>query len=220
MLYEQAPVDLCRKHWLLDVHLSQTGLGNRTQHDQCLAGSGHRIHEAFGEEVCRCRCALQIIEIHPQALEQQLDITLEGKEMPCTRGVPPVLGTLAYDEHGQMHLLAVGGQVVYRIILSLRLIAVYIAHLEELQVSGLTVQIVGYHFQTAEKQCLAHGVQVGTERVDDHRKVGLGICPEPGIVVGLGQGIVHALHETVGGQQVTGFYTDCLGVRVRGIVVR
>ena len=52
MLDEQTPVDLSRKHGLLDVQLPQTGLGNRTQHDQCLAGSGHRVHEAVS---CRKR---------------------------------------------------------------------------------------------------------------------------------------------------------------------
>ena len=94
--------------------------------------------------------------------------------------------------------------------------AIDAAVLEGTHRGELAVEVVGDHLQAARDQGLTHHVQVLAERVDDLHAVLGREGLQAGIVVSLGQGIVHDLHETVGRQEIGDGVADRFGIRFRG----
>ena len=94
------------------------------------------------------------------------------------------------------------------------------AILEEFHRGGLAVGVVGYDLKAAEKQGLAHHVQVLAEGVDNP---GAAFCREGGelvIILALGQGVIHRLDETVGCKEVGNGVAHRLGIRGRRSIDR
>ena len=88
------------------------------------------------------------------------------------------------------------------------------AVLEEFEGRYLPVDVICHNLQTAEKQRLAHYVEVLGERVHN---VDTPLCREgfePGIIVLLCEGIIHGFHETVGGKPVGNGVADGLRLRL------
>ena len=127
--------------------------------------------------------------------------------------VPPGFVRRSADKEGEAAVLFVVGQ---RGAVRLRKALVHGAVLEELQGSGLPVQVVGHHLQTVQEHRLPHHVQVLAQRVHN---VDATLCREGfqlGIIVLLGEGVVHGLHKAVGGQPVGDGVTRGFGIRLLG----
>ena len=75
-----------------------------------------------------------------------------------------------------------------------------VAELKEFQIGILAVGIVRDALQSAEKQCLAHGVQVGAERVHQHHEVLGGIRFQSVVIGGACQRVVQDFVETAAHQ--------------------
>ena len=198
---EHRPVNLGHEHRLLDVKLLEQRLRHRAGHGQAFVAQF--VGQALGEEIGGRGLNVKVVEIHLEALQQQLQITLQRKIVAGTQLVAPGLGARTGDHQAKPLLLAVALQIGLRVLGTLfRLVAVAIADLEETQVAVLVVDVARHHLQRIENQRLPHHIQVVAERIDDGHRLLCRIGLELVVVLPFRQRIVHDLHETAVGQQV------------------
>ena len=98
-----------------------------------------------------------------------------------------------------MIVFGISGKHFLRILLFL-VEVITITEFKEFQVCILTVGVVRDAFQSTEKQCLTHGIQVCTQRIQQHYQILRRIRLQVVIVSGTRQRVVQNLIETTAHQ--------------------
>ncbi len=188
-----------------------------TCHGKLTTLSGKLVNHTLRKEIRRCRLSPHLIEVGTETLEQKFKIALELEKTALLRLNPPGFLRRSADDQTETSVLFI----------TFKSLAIFIGKLlidisvfEELKRADLTIAVVGNYLESTRNKRLPEHIEILTQRIDYLHAMVRRKSTESGIIVGLGQRIIHRFDEAVCSQKVGYSISHRLRIRTGSCIDR